>query len=72
MAQIPTKNSLVRLKGELAGDIRYNSGKPCIHGHPSDRYVTSGQCIRCTTIQRKEWRRKKKAANLAAVKRIPQ
>lgn len=72
MARKVVKNVRLRLKGELAGDIRYNTGKPCIHGHRSERYVTSGQCVKCTALFRDEWRRKKREDKLAAVKRIPQ
>lgn len=26
----------------------YNTGKPCKHGHQSDRYTASGACVTCT------------------------
>lgn len=27
--------------------VRYNTGRPCIRGHLSDRYTTTGACISC-------------------------
>jgi hypothetical protein len=33
----------------------YNTGKPCKHGHFSDRYV-QGACIECVRIQTQKWK----------------
>ena len=33
----------------------YNTGKPCKHGHLSDRYV-QGACIECVKIQTTAWK----------------
>lgn len=30
------------------GLTRYNTGKPCQHGHASDRYVKGASCVACT------------------------
>lgn len=29
------------------GDIRYNTGEACKHGHMSDRYTLNGACVEC-------------------------
>jgi len=33
------------------GFIRYFTGKPCIKGHISERYVTNGACINCVNFE---------------------
>ena len=30
-----------------AGEIKYNTGKPCKNGHSSDRYTRNGACVSC-------------------------
>jgi hypothetical protein len=46
-----------RREAKALGLVTYNTGKPCKHGHLSDRYVRSAQCIECTYAQSKEWKR---------------
>jgi len=45
-----------RREAKALGLATYNTGKPCKHGHLSDRYVKSAQCIECVYAQSKEWR----------------
>ena len=33
------------------GLTRYFTGKPCKHGHLSERYTSTGQCVECTAEQ---------------------
>lgn len=33
---------------------KYFTGKPCIHGHVSERFTVNGRCIECVTLQRVE------------------
>ena len=33
----------------------YNTGKPCVKGHFSDRYTSSKHCIECKKVQVKLW-----------------
>lgn len=40
---------------------RFNTGRPCIHGHDSERFTASGVCVRCI-------REKHKVRRLSAVK----
>ncbi len=35
---------------------RYFTGKPCKHGHVSERYTNSWKCIACMEIVSKKWR----------------
>ena len=32
------------------GITKYSTGKPCLHGHISDRYTVSGICCVCSNI----------------------
>jgi hypothetical protein len=42
-----------------AQDVKfYRTGKPCKHGHLSDRYTSTGMCVDCVKIQSVEWRLK--------------
>lgn len=36
-----------------AGELKYNTGKPCKHGHMSDRYSRKGECITCNLERQK-------------------
>jgi hypothetical protein len=46
-----------RREAKALGLFTYNTGKPCKHGHLSDRYVNGAQCIECASAQSREWRR---------------
>ncbi len=46
-----------RREAKALGLNTYNTGKPCRHGHLSDRYVKNAKCIKCTFIQSKEWKK---------------
>jgi len=45
-----------RREAKALGLFTYNTGKPCKHGHLSDRYVNGAHCIECVYIQSKGWR----------------
>lgn len=55
------------------GAVKYFTGKPCIHGHVADRYVSSNACVICTsemnaqqtTSKGIEWRKSIRANYLA-------
>ena len=53
----------IRQAAELAGAKRYFTGKPCKHGHISERYI-SGACVECSVLKNKE----QAAANPEALK----
>ena len=36
-----------------AGETRYFTGKPCVHGHVAERMVRNGVCIECLRVRRK-------------------
>lgn len=47
-----------------AGDVVYDTGKPCKHGHYSTRRTTTGTCTECERVaqltpERKEYNREK-------------
>lgn len=44
-----------RAEAKALGLKFYNTGKPCKHGHLSDRYV-QGACIECVKIQTVAWK----------------
>lgn len=44
-----------RQLAQETGKTRYNTGKPCIRGHITDRLVSNGRCINCMYEWRKEW-----------------
>lgn len=39
---------------------RYFTGKPCKHGHVTDRFVSSGACLDCATPRRQKWQEENK------------
>ena len=46
-----------RLKAAEAGLVRYH-GRPCIHGHGTERYTTTGVCVTCNREQSNRYQRK--------------
>lgn len=40
-----------------AGSTRFNTGKPCLRGHYSDRDTVVGDCLQCRTARSKEKRK---------------
>ena len=45
-----------RAEAKLLGLKTYSTGKPCKHGHFSDRYTTGAKCVECTVVQSIAWR----------------
>lgn len=52
-----------------AGLKRYNTGKPCRHGHMSDRWVLDTKCVECVRIRNNKFRRDNPVLRRAAEKR---
>lgn len=48
---------ITKQQAQAAGLQRYFTGKPCKHGHVSERYTSTGICVECTR-RRKGWNRK--------------
>lgn len=44
----------VRNKASANGEKVYNTGKPCMHGHLSDRLTASGRCVECHNAGRRK------------------
>jgi hypothetical protein len=49
-----------REEARLQGRKRYFTGRPCVHGHETERYVSTGACIACIDPV---WRAIKKQVN---------
>lgn len=47
----------------------YCTGKPCKHGHVSDRYTKTGQCIECVKIQSAKWKAENTDKQKAAMRK---
>lgn len=39
------------------GELKYFTGKPCLRGHISHRWVNSGKCCECALDVTREWRK---------------
>ncbi|EPK1614760.1 hypothetical protein QBG35_001722 [Klebsiella pneumoniae] len=39
---------ITRTEAATCGLKRYYTGKPCKHGHDSERWVHNGHCVQCT------------------------
>jgi len=48
LQKLPTN----RYGAKRHGVSRYFTGKPCKHGHTSDRHACSGQCVECIKLKR--------------------
>lgn len=42
-----------RKEASLAGRKRFFTGRPCVHGHIAQRFVTTGGCVACNTARAK-------------------
>lgn len=51
------KPILTRQEALAIGYVRYYTGKPCKHGHDSERYTKSRTCIECNRLK---WQRRPK------------
>lgn len=49
----------LRLAAAARGDIRFDPGVPCQHGHHSERYTDTGRCVTCRRISERERARRK-------------
>ncbi len=58
-----------RAEAKAAKSPRYNTGKPCKHGHVADRFTSSGSCSECLAPRRRESMRKWARANPEEKKR---
>ena len=43
-----------RAEAKAAKSPRYNTGKPCKHGHVADRFTSTANCVVCSDISRKK------------------
>lgn len=49
------RNSVARAKAKQRGLLRYKNGKPCIHGHLSERLTSNGSCMECARLSRAKY-----------------
>jgi len=45
-----------RHEAKAQGLLKYFTGKPCLRGHVSQRWVTSGKCCECAVEVTQQWR----------------
>ncbi len=55
-----------RKEAAAAGLKKYNTGRPCKHGHIAERYVDSGACYECLKISQQNFVSSRKLATVAA------
>lgn len=55
-----------RKEAATAGLKKYNTGRPCKHGHLADRYVDSGACSECLKNSQQNFVANRKLATAAA------
>lgn len=48
---------VLRDEAKAQGLTRYFNGKPCKHGHVSERLVSNHRCVECQTLQGSEWKK---------------
>lgn len=46
-----SREVISRQTAQLKGKKRFYTGEPCVHGHDSERYVSSGGCIDCQNFK---------------------
>ncbi|MEN3257805.1 hypothetical protein AAH678_03055 [Sodalis endosymbiont of Spalangia cameroni] len=47
---------ITRVEAAKLGLSRYYTGKPCLHGHHSERWTYNGHCVACTIESNKRRR----------------
>lgn len=47
-----------RAAAKAVGAPRFYTGNPCVHGHDSERLTSSGNCIQCTILRKRQYRKK--------------
>ncbi len=58
---------ITRKVASNSGLARYYTGVPCGRGHTAERYVTSGNCCECASIDAKKYSRNMRASLLGWV-----
>lgn len=53
--QNPLLNKITRKEATAAGMKRYYTGKPCKHGHVSERQTSNGTCVECASSKKSEY-----------------
>lgn len=48
---------ITRDEAKSSGLMYYHTGNPCKHGHDSERYAKSGQCVQCMRDKSNKWRK---------------
>ena len=61
--------AISREEARKLGSIKYYTGKPCIHGHDSPKYVRSNWCCECARLFNKKQRDKHKGESSPSTKR---
>lgn len=49
------KTPACRADAKALQAVRYYTGKPCLRGHLSERFTSTGQCLECIKAQNADW-----------------
>lgn len=58
-----TRRAGPRKAAQLAGEKRYFTGQPCVHGHVADRFVSTKACTKCANQASHKWGRERALKN---------
>lgn len=47
-----TQKTITRKEAKAQNLTRYFTGKPCKHGHNSERFVSNGECVYCHDVRK--------------------
>ena len=61
-------NKITRKFAKLSGLTKYFTGKPCKHGHISERNTANGCCLTCVKIKKPAADKKYRAANIEIIR----
>lgn len=59
---------LSRKEAKLSGVTRYFTGKPCSHGHISERQTTNGSCMACVAMRKSGYDRAYRARHVEKIR----
>lgn len=56
-----------RREAAYAGESKYYTGRPCVHGHDSPRYTASGICCACNSAAAKAYSKRVNKTRVAKI-----
>lgn len=64
-----TTTVISRRAARKAGLKRFFTGRPCIHGHVAERYVSCDLCVECKAIQSRNYNQENREKSREACRR---